>query len=117
EGKGAIKDFNGNYTEFREWQKAEAKAAQEVAKPAVAQTVVQKTSAGLNDKERKELHNLEKDIARLESRKSTIFSSLNDASIDADQMTKLSEELGTVQDQLDEKEMRWLELEDIRQGH
>lgn len=116
EGKGAIKDFNGNYTEFREWQKAEAKSASETAKPAVA-AVVQQKSVGLNDKERKELHNLEKDIARLESRKATIFSSLNDASIDADQMTKLSEELGTVQEQLDEKEMRWLELEDIRQGH
>jgi ATP-binding cassette subfamily F protein uup len=116
EGKGAIKDFNGNYTEFREWQKSEAKTASETAKPIVA-AAVQQISAGLNDKERKELHNLEKDIARLESRKATIFSSLNDASIDADQMTKLSEELGTVQDQLDEKEMRWLELEDIRQGH
>ncbi len=116
EGKGAIKDFNGNYTEFREWQKAEAKSASETAKPAVA-AVVQQTSVGLNDKERKELHNLEKDIARLESRKNTIFSSLNDPNIDANQMTKLSEELGTVQEQLDEKEMRWLELEDIRQGH
>lgn len=117
EGKGAIKDFNGNYTEFREWQKSEAKAAQEVSKPAISPTVEQKVSAGLNDKERKELHNLEKDIARLESRKAAIFSSLNDAAIDADQMTKLSEELGTVQEQLDEKEMRWLELEDIRQGN
>lgn len=116
EGKGAIKDFNGNYTEFREWQKAEAKTASEMSKPA-AITVAQPTSTGLNDKERKELHNLEKDIARLESRKNTIFTSLNDPSIDADQMTKLSEELGSVQEQLDEKEMRWLELEDIRQGH
>ena len=115
EGKGAIKDFNGNYTELREWQKQEAKAAAESARPAIA-PVVLNTSTGLNDKERKELHNLEKDIARLESRKVSIFSALNDSTIDADQMTKLSEELGTVQEQLDEKEMRWLELEDIRQG-
>ncbi len=114
EGEGEIRDFNGNYTEYRESLKQQRSKSNR-AEPAVAvqEAIVPDLPAkGLNDKERRELHNLEKEIARLEERRKTIFAAFDDPALAADRMAALSAELGVLQEQLEEKEMRWLELED-----
>lgn len=114
EGEGEIRDFNGNYTEYRESLKQQRPKGgrAETATATQEATVAPESSKGLNDKERRELHNLEKEIARLEERRKTIFAAFDDPTLGPDRMATLSEELGTLQVQLEEKEMRWLELED-----
>lgn len=112
EGHGKIKDFNGTYVEYRMQKRAaeqQSRAEQKAeSKPESPQTVT--LTAGLTNTERNEMKRLEKDIARLEGRKSEIMARFNALDLDAGEATKLSTELGDLQNQLDEKEMRWLEL-------
>ena len=115
EGEGKIKDFNGDYTEFRELQKEQERAqkriekteqqkAKEAQKPSQA-------SGGLTPEEKKELQRVEKDIAKLEARRKEIESHFNDQEgLSPDRIESLGKELATVQNQISEKEMRWMEL-------
>jgi len=111
EGKGQIRDFNGNYSQFREAQKAMPKAP---AAPSTQTDKVAQPVGGLSDKERRELHNLEKELEKLEKRKKELLVRFNAMDMSPEEAEKLSEELGSVQEVLDEKEMRWLELEEIK---
>jgi ATP-binding cassette subfamily F protein uup len=111
DGKGKVKDFNGTYVEYRMKQRAveqESRAQQKV--DTNAEIAVATTAGGLTNTERNELKRLEKDIAKLESRKAEIMASFNATDLAADAISKLSKELGDVQNTLDDKEMRWLEL-------
>ena len=66
---------------------------------------------GLTDTERKELKKLEREVDRFESRKKEITAKFDDAgNLSTDEITKLSKELQSVESQLEEVEMRWLEL-------
>lgn len=111
EGNGAIKDFNGTYAEYRAMKRTEkiAAAAVEATKPLAAPTAAK---PALSNTDRNEMKRLEKDIARLESRKAEILNRFNAMDLAATEAEKLSVELGQVQSDLDEKEMRWLELAD-----
>ncbi|MBD5321552.1 MAG: ABC-F family ATP-binding cassette domain-containing protein [Bacteroides sp.] len=118
EGNGVIKDFPGNYTDYRAYLK-ELKAAQ--AQEAKAQQPAQEQSRGretaqrarkLTFKERKELEALTVEIDELTEEKNTLealFNSGTDIPDIADKATRYSQ----LKDILDEKEMRWLELSDI----
>ncbi len=123
EGDGVIKDYNGNYSEYRiryKKQKIEdrRKAKEETTKekkattPEVAPT--DKPKAKLSYHEKRELEELEKDIKKLEKRKVEITEKFNDTSLTGDDISKLSVELGEVTNSIDEKEMRWLELEEMK---
>jgi len=103
-GDGEIKDYNGTYSEFRILEKQTI-----VPKPVEAPTTP-KPTVSLSQEERKELKRLEKDIEKLENRKVEITDAFNDTGISAEKITQLSNELGQLNDQLSEKEMRWLEL-------
>ncbi|MCB0663125.1 MAG: ABC-F family ATP-binding cassette domain-containing protein [Saprospiraceae bacterium] len=114
-GKGQIKDFNGDYTDYRKWiteyereqkriEKAKAdqnKAANEEAKPEVRK---------LSYQEKKEMSKLEKEMEKLEERKSSIYEQFNDPSLSSEQIEELSKEVGQIQKDLEDKEMRWMEL-------
>jgi ABC transport system ATP-binding/permease protein len=111
EGDGKIKDYMGSYAEYRADKKEEEAALKSGAQnksnaTSVATTVVKQT---LSSTERNEMK-LEKEIAQGEARKKEIMKKFDDPTLAADQMSKLSLELGTLQDTLEEKEMRWLEL-------
>lgn len=116
EGNGKIRDYNGNYTEYREWKKS-----QPTEKPAVAQEVKEKKQKTRPDEdrpklsylERKEFSRLEKEIEQHESRKAEIMQKFNDPNLSADEIQKLSSELGEINRHLEEKEMRWLELSEM----
>ncbi|MCK6491736.1 MAG: ATP-binding cassette domain-containing protein, partial [Planctomycetes bacterium] len=109
EGNGAIKDYNGTYAEYRAMKRTE-KAVGFPAGPLKA--AIPTPAAALSNTERNEMKRLEKDIARLESRKAEILGRFNAADLGASEAEKLSIELGQLQNDLDEKEMRWLELAD-----
>ncbi len=109
EGDGQIKDYNGNYTEYRELKKAESRGVTKVTTPTPSNNT-QKA----NDNERKEYNRLEKELEKLEKRKAEIENKFNDtANLKTDDITKLSKELQDIQSQVDMKEMRWLELSEL----
>ncbi|MBX2929737.1 MAG: ABC-F family ATP-binding cassette domain-containing protein [Saprospiraceae bacterium] len=114
EGEGRIKDFNGDYTEYREIQKEQEReqrrqdrSEQQKIKAAQKPVVV----GGLSPEERKELQRLEKDILKLESRRKEIESRFSEqADLSAQQIQDLSQELATLNGAIEAKEMRWMEL-------
>jgi ATP-binding cassette subfamily F protein uup len=111
EGDGRIKDFIGTYAEYRVRVAATSVAAETPAKPGAAVEMATKTpKAGLSNTERNEMKKLEKELAELERRKKEILARFDAADLGAAEAQKISVELGQVQEKLDEKEMRWLEL-------
>ena len=110
EGDGQIKDYNGNYTEYRELKKIENRQSKGESKPTPSVLGTQKA----NDAERKEFKRLEKEIEKFEARKVEIEVKFNDAAnLKTDDITKLSKELEDIHNQLEIKELRWLELSEM----
>ena len=113
-GQGEIKDFPGNYTQYRDWQAllpkeaGEAKADKEVK---TVKTVREKVK--MSFKEKREFEQLEKDIAALEDEKKNIEEALSTGTLSVDQITEMSKRLPALNDELDEKSMRWLELSEL----
>lgn len=134
EGEGVVRDFPGNYTEYREKKEQEekkigkdAKANQQqataqsasIASSAAASAVslavdtVTKTATQkkkLSFKEKFEFEELEKDIAKLEAQKAKITEDLNTSTDNHDDIVKWTGQIGNIIAQLDEKSLRWLEL-------
>jgi ATP-binding cassette subfamily F protein uup len=121
EGAGEVRDFPGNYSQYREWEKDRSEREKEESKnpPVEAKPVVQEkmmeTPAAvparkMSFKEKRELELLEKEIADLENEKKSIDSQLAGGTIPYDQLEPLSRRVGEVIKLLDEKGMRWLEL-------
>lgn len=114
-GQGDIRDFPGNYSDYRDWKRSKEESEKERTKP-----VEEKTQrVRLNDKrrmtfkEKKEFEQLEKDIAALEKEKKSIEDALCSGTISVDELTEKSKRLPLLTDELDEKSMRWLELSEI----
>jgi ABC transport system ATP-binding/permease protein len=114
EGEGRIKDFNGDYTEYREIQKEQEREQRrqdrtEQQKIKAAQKPA--TVGGLTPEERKELQRLEKEVLKLESRRKEIESRFSEqADLSAKQIEELGQELAAVNKTIEAKEMRWMEL-------
>lgn len=114
-GQGDIRDFPGNYSDYRDWKLAKAEHEKEAAKPKEEKT----QRVRLNDKrrmtfkERKEFEQLEKEIAALEEEKKQIEEALCSGTLSVDELTEKSKRLPLINDELDEKTMRWLELSEI----
>ncbi|WP_304229364.1 ABC-F family ATP-binding cassette domain-containing protein [Phocaeicola plebeius] len=114
-GQGDIRDFPGNYSDYRNWKLAKAEHEKEAAKPKEEKT----QRVRLNDKrrmtfkERKEFEQLEKEIAALEEEKKQTEEALCSGTLSVDELTEKSKRLPLLNDELDEKTMRWLELSEI----
>lgn len=117
EGEGSIRDFPGNYTQYREWKSLAEKPSDNGGKKTAAKPQPQKTrdesKRKLTYKEKTEMAQLEKDIEALETEKKSIESELNGGTCDVDRITELSVRLPKLNDELDEKSMRWLELSEL----
>lgn len=120
-GDGAVEDFPGNYTQFREWEKQEEsrRRAQET-KPAASVTPTDRGNTPAKERprrltynERRELEQLGRDIEALEQEKAAIVEALSGATLSVEEITEKSKRLPLLQSELDEKEMRWLELSDL----
>lgn len=122
EGAGEIRDFPGNYTQYREWrnqheqqQKAEAKKQVEPTKESTPEPTKTEAKRKLTFNEKREFEQLEKDIATLEQEKESLNKQLNSGDLSADALLEASNKIGKVIEQLDEKELRWLELSEYQQ--
>lgn len=121
-GEGEIKDFPGNYTQYRQWTKLLPK--EEAEKASVKQQTTDrpknKAASYRNDtrrrmtyKERIEFQKTEQDIEALTKEKEMIEQKLSSGTISVEEITELSKRLPVINAELDEKEMRWLELSEI----
>ncbi len=104
DGNGNLKDYNGNYSDYRLLQKASKK---ESIKP--ESIYEEKKESKMAYEEMKEIKQLEKAIENLEKRKSVINEKFNDTSLSMDQITELGNELQQINEKIEEKEMEWLE--------
>ncbi len=133
-GQGVVKDFPGNYTQYREYSRAEkeepkgekdgVRSEKQPSKPTSSSvqsddSPLPARSSSLNSrrkltfKEKREFEQLEKDIALLEAEKKQIEEALCGGTTSVDEITRLSKRLPVLNDELDTKSMRWLELSEI----
>ncbi|WP_462240437.1 ABC-F family ATP-binding cassette domain-containing protein [Ferruginibacter sp.] len=118
EGDGVIKDFPGNYSQYREavanakftgYEVVAEKAPVEVA-PVVKQKTGNNEQKKLSFKEKLEFETIEKDMPALQKEKATLEEKMNSGSLNFEDLQKAAARIGEIVSQLDEKEMRWLEL-------
>ncbi|MEO1259165.1 MAG: ABC-F family ATP-binding cassette domain-containing protein [Bacteroidota bacterium] len=114
EGDGKIKDFNGRHMDYRALQKEKERYEREQAKskPSTGNEPQIRTASGLTNKEKNELKRLERDIESLEVRKQEIHAAFAETGISVADIEKLSKELKELENTMEEKEMRWMELAD-----
>ena len=121
EGNGVIRDFPGNYTDWRSFTDAEKlrlqrEAASTTETVVPVNTQVQSTSKKVGYKEKREYEQLSTDIPLLEARKAELEQALTDATTDHQKLLDLTANLSQVSNELSEKELRWLELDELMNG-
>ena len=117
-GDGVINDFPGNYSQYREWSALQSK---ETEKAKDNESKEKKTAAAyrndtrrkLSFKEKREFEQLEKEIASLEAERKTLEEQLCSGTLSVDELTEKSRRLPMLKEELEEKEMRWLELSEF----
>ena len=113
-GNGEIKDFPGNYTQYRDWQSLKSEKDAQEEKPTKEKRSYRNDSKRkMTFKEKTEFARLETEIDSLEKEKKEIEQALSSGQLSSDEIVKLSKRLPIVNDELDEKSMRWLELSEI----
>ena len=116
EGNGVVKDFPGNYTQYKNKKEEEELLRKQEEKkiPATPKPVREKEKIRkLTFKERQEMQQLESDMENLNTEKTTLETALNSGTLDTNELVKSSQRIAEIIDLLDEKEMRWLELSEI----
>ncbi len=120
EGNGAIKDFPGNYTEYRNWKSlnkdieehivaAETRAQEKVS---IEKSVAEAPAKKISFKTKHELDKLEVEIPELEKNKASLEQQLASGLSDYNEIEKISEALKKINTELDEKSIRWLQIQE-----
>lgn len=113
-GNGVVNDFPGNYTQYREWcslkSRDEETAAKKDSRPREKRHQERRK---MSYKEKMEFAQLEKEIAELEKEQKEIEEQLCSGKLPVDELTEKSKRLPLIKEELDFKEMRWLELSEI----
>ena len=116
-GDGEVKDFPGNYSQYREWSQLQSKEdLKKKDEPKEKKGTVSwrnDTRRKMSFKEKREFEQLEKDIASLEAEQKLIEEQLCSGTLSVEELTEKSKRLPLLKDELEEKEMRWLELSEI----
>ena len=126
-GEGEIQDFPGNYTQYREWSRMQAKDEAEQAKPAKSgNATAENDGAGtakrdanfenkrkMSYKEKREYEQLTQEIDALTEEQKKLEEELCSGKLSVEELTEKSKRLPEIKDELDEKEMRWLELAEM----
>ena len=129
-GEGEIQNFPGNYTQYREWSRLQQK--DEAEKAAAAAKSIANNSASTNDgagtakrdanfenkrkmsyKEKREYEQLTQEIDKLTEEQKKLEEALCSGTLSVEELTEKSKRLPEIKDELDEKEMRWLELAEM----
>lgn len=132
-GEGEIQDFPGNYTQYREWTRMQSKKDADDKAKSFARTGTTKntnepnqklnsskqdyhhdTRRKMSYKEKREYEQLEKEIAALTANKELIEQQLCSGTLSVEELTEKSKRLPLLKEELDEKEMRWLELAELQ---
>lgn len=116
-GQGEVKDFPGNYSQYRQWLAMEEAATVKDNKEPRGKTSKSyrhDDRRRMTYKERLEFEKLEKEIAQLEEEQHLIEDALCSGTLSVDELTEKSKRLPVLQSELDEKSMRWLELSEIK---
>lgn len=117
-GDGVINDFPGNYSQYREWSALQSKETEkakdnESKEKKTAASYRNDTRRKLSFKEKREFEQLEKEIASLEAERKTLEEQLCSGTLSVDELTEKSRRLPMLKEELEEKEMRWLELSEF----
>lgn len=121
-GNADIKDFPGNYTQYREWKEVQDQLEKEAeaARQAKMASAVEKTprpekeqKKKLTFKERKEFEALEVEIPQLEAEKAELETDMSSGTLSNDELLAKSGRIAKVIEEIDEKTMRWLELSEL----
>ena len=121
-GEGEIQDFPGNYTQYREWcrlqpktegEGAEKKATKPTAKEQPSATQKKEGKRKMTYKEKREYEQLTKELEQLENEQKALEEALCSGQLSVEELTDKSKRLPEIKDEIDEKEMRWLELAEI----
>ncbi|MDR0743664.1 MAG: ABC-F family ATP-binding cassette domain-containing protein [Tannerella sp.] len=122
-GHADIRDFPGNYTQYRLWKTQQERSGGKQGNPSSGGAPGQPAATGgkpayrppfgkkkLSYKEQKELEALEEEIPTLEDKKSAIEEALNSGTLSIEELNRQSARIGELMEEIDEKTMRWLEL-------
>lgn len=113
-GQGEIKDFPGNYTQYREWTElSDSKESKDVRAPKEKVSYRHDDRRRLSYKEKREMEQLEKEIVALEAEQKQLEDALCGGMLSVEELTEKSKRLPLLKDELDEKSMRWLELSEV----
>ena len=117
-GDGVINDFPGNYSQYREWSALQSKETEkakdnESKEKKTAASYRNDTRRKLSFKEKREFEQLEKEISSLEAERKTLEEQLCSGTLSVDELTEKSRRLPMLKEELEEKEMRWLELSEF----
>ena len=129
-GEGEIQDFPGNYTQYRDWSRLQEKDEAEKAAAAVKATACNSTSTSdgtgtakrdanfenkrkMSYKEKREYEQLTQEIDKLTEEQKKLEEALCSGTLSVEELTEKSKRLPEIKDELDEKEMRWLELAEM----
>ena len=114
QGNGEIKDFAGNYSHYREWQKQKEIEEKEEKRPVEKkETFIEKSKQRLSYKEKIEFERLEKELDDLENEKKEISARLEISDLPFDVLENLTLRIVEITSLIDEKEFRWLELSEV----
>ena len=119
-GQGEVKDFPGNYTQYREWEKMGSSSSSRPSTPSNTSSPSSPSKNYRHDdrrrlsyKEKRELEQLEREIAALEEEQRLLEEQLCSGTLSVEELTEKSKRLPLLKEELDEKGMRWLELSEI----
>ncbi len=117
-GEGVVKDFPGNYTQYREWSVLKSKEDSEKEKSKTEKAPAKKdyhhdTRRRMSYKEKREFEQLTADIEKLENEQKQLEMELCSGQLSVEELTEKSKRLPKLKDELDEKSMRWLELSEL----
>ena len=118
EGQGRIKDFPGNYTQYREWASLQPQEKAPTASNSKEDSDPKKnyrndTKRKLSYKEKREFEQLEEEIIQLEEEQKALEDALSGSELSVEEITEKSKRLACLKNELDEKSFRWLELSEL----
>ena len=121
-GQADIRDFPGNYTQYRDWKDEQERQdrLQQKQTPKPRREVVKSRPKNekrkLSYKERRELEQLEHDIEALEEEKKTLEQALCSGTLSVEELTEMSKRLPQVSDEIETKTLRWMELSELEES-
>ena len=112
-GNGIVEDFYCSYSEYREKQQLEEKETKQAGKATADKPKAENPKKKLSFKEKYEYEQLEKEIEKLELEKKGLETQLNNPNLDFESMNEITTKLSDVITQIDEKSLRWIELDEL----